>query len=178
MKIVLLTGSPHKTGTSRLLAEKFMEGAKDAGHEIFLFDTAFSNVHPCIGCDKCECGEKECVFKDDMLILYPKLIEADLIAYATPLYYHGMSAQLKTVIDRYHGIDKQLCGAGKKAVLLVAGASRSTWVMDGIEATYETDLRYLGWKDCGRILAIGCYSREDIEKTDYPDKAYKMGRNL
>lgn len=52
MKIVVLTGSPHKQGTSGLLAEKFIEGAKKAGHEIFRFDAAFSNVHPCIGCDK------------------------------------------------------------------------------------------------------------------------------
>ena len=58
MKIVVLTGSPHKAGTSSLLADCFIRGAEEAGHEIFRFDAAFNNVHPCIGCDKCECGKK------------------------------------------------------------------------------------------------------------------------
>lgn len=178
MKIVLITGSPRKKGTSNLLAEHFIKGAEEAGHEIYRFDAAFSNIHPCIGCDKCKCGDNECVFKDDMLTLYPKLIEADLIAYATPLYYHGVSAQIKSVIDRFHGIDNFLCGAKKKAVLLVCGASPHTWVMDGIVATYETDLKYLNWQDAGKVLAIGCYAREDIEKTDYPNQAYLLGKNL
>ena len=51
MKIVVVTGSPHKQGTSALLADKFIEGAQAAGHEVFRFNAAFEDIHPCQGCD-------------------------------------------------------------------------------------------------------------------------------
>ena len=178
MKIVVITGSPHKNGTSNLLAEEFIKGAKEKGHEIYRFDSAFKKVLPCIGCEKCECGKNQCIFKDDMIGLYPKIIEADIIVYSTPLYYHSFSAQIKAVIDRYHGIDNLICGVPKKAVLMVTAANPNAWVTDGIVLTYKTDLRYLNWDNCGIITAYNCYNREDIEKTDYPKQAYELGNKL
>jgi len=171
MKIVILTGSPHKAGTSSLLADRFIDGAKEAGHEIYRFDTAFEKVHPCIACDKCKCGENSCVFQDDMTKLFPKLIEADLIVFVTPLYYYGPSSKIKAVIDRFYGIDNMLRGADKKAALLVTGTNKLDWAMHGIVGNYIEALRYLGWNDCGKVLARGCCTREDIEKTDYPQQA-------
>ena len=178
MKIFVLTGSPHRNGTSALLADRLTTGMRDAGHEVFRFDAAFGRVHPCIGCDKCECGSRPCVFQDDMAKLYPKLLEADLIAFVTPLYYHGASAQIKMAIDRFHGIDNLLRSRDRKALLAVTAADDNDHIMRGVVATYEETLRYLGWHDCGRLLAKGCYTRADIEKTDYPEKAYLLGRNL
>ena len=156
MNIVIITGSPHKNGTTASLAEQFAKGAAEAGHEIFCFHSAFAKVHPCIGCDKCQTGAAPCVFEDDMLNLIPKLLKADLVVFATPLYYHGFSAQIKAVIDRFHGIDDLIRRTGKRAVLLAAGASPHAWIMDGLKATYHTELRYLGWKDVGMVLAVNC----------------------
>lgn len=178
MKIVVLTGSPHQFGTSFLMAEKFVKGAVTAGHKVFRFDTAFKKIHPCIGCDKCLCGKKPCVFQDDMTELYPKLVEADLVAYVTPLYYHSFSAQIKAAIDRYHGIDDLIRGTGKKSVLIVTAAYPEDWVFQGITSTYETTLKYLGWQDNGRILAFNCHGRSDIEGTNYPNQSYELGRSL
>lgn len=178
MQIVMITGSPHKNGTSALLARRFEEGAREAGHEPFRFDAAFESVHPCIGCDKCGWGAKPCVFRDAMDALYPKLREADLIAFVTPLYYHGPSAQLKAVVDRFHGIDNFLRGADKKAVLIATAADSDVHVTRGLETEYEETLRYLKWRDAGWLLALGCYYLEDIEKTDYPQKAYELGKSL
>ncbi len=62
MKIVVITGSPNRNGASALLAEKFIKGATEAGHEIFRFDAVFKKVHPCIGCLKCNRGDNDCVF--------------------------------------------------------------------------------------------------------------------
>lgn len=73
MRIVVITGSPHKRGTSALLADEFIRGAEEAGHRVYRFDTAFECVHPCIGCETCECGKKPCVFKDGMMPLYDEL---------------------------------------------------------------------------------------------------------
>lgn len=53
MKIVMITGSAHKTGTTAVMAEEFMKGATEAGHEVYRFDSAFKNVHPCIACEHC-----------------------------------------------------------------------------------------------------------------------------
>ncbi len=178
MKLVVLTGSPHKKGTSALLADEFIRGAKESGHEIYRFDAAFACVHPCIGCDACETGKKPCVFKDCMTELYPKLKEADMVVFVSPLYYHGLSSQIKMAIDRFHGIDSELRGADKKAMLIVTAADRRRSIMDGAVGTYREMLRYLKWQDAGTLLAYGCYYREAIEKTEYPEKAYRMGKEL
>ena len=66
MKVVVITGSPHTNGTSAFLAEKIIKGATDAGHEIYRFDAADMDVHPCIACEKCHGEDAVCVFKDDM----------------------------------------------------------------------------------------------------------------
>lgn len=178
MKIVVLTGSPHKAGTSFLLADNFIKGAKASGNDIFRFDAAFESIHPCIACDKCKCGENPCVFQDSMTNLYPRLIEADLIAFVTPLYYYGASAQIKAVIDRFYGIDGLIRNTGKKAVLFVTAGDTKEQIMNGVVGTYKGMLHYLNWQDCGKVLAIDSYTREDIEKTDYPQQAYQLGKNL
>ena len=102
MKIVVVTGSPHKAGTSALLADKFIEGAQSKGHDVFRFNAAFEDIHPCRGCDACgmngPCVQKDAI--EEKLI--HKLVDCDMIVLVTPLYYFGFSAQLKTVIDRFY----------------------------------------------------------------------------
>ncbi len=176
MNMVVITGSPHKKGTSALLTERFLQGAKEGKNNVFLFHGAFEKVHPCIGCDVCGMGKNPCVFHDSMTPLYEALKNADMVVFVTPLYYHGMSAQIKTVIDRFHGIDDLLRHKNKKAILIVTAASDEERIMNGVVGSYEETLHYLGWQNAGTLLAYGCYSREDIEKTDYPKKAYEMGR--
>ena len=176
MYIVMITGSPHKHGTSAQLADAFIRGATENGHTIFRFDTAFECVHPCIGCDTCQCGKKPCVFQDSMNCLYPELKKADMIVFVSPLYYHAMSAQLKMAIDRSHGIDDDLVGTHKKAMLIMTAASSVQSIFDGAVGSYHETLKYLDWDNCGTLLAYGCYERADIEKTEYPQKAYELGK--
>ena len=176
MYIVMITGSPHRHGTSALLADEFIRGATESGHTVFRFDAAFECVHPCIGWDTCQCGRKPCVFQDGMNYLYPELQKADMVVFVSPLYYHGLSAQIKMVIDRFHGIDDDLVGTDKKAILLMTAASSVESIYNGAVGSYIETLKYLGWKDCGVLLAYGCYGRDAIERTDYPQKAYEMGK--
>lgn len=99
MKIAVLTGSPHKNGTTALLADRFIEGARAKGHEVYRFDAAFRNIHPCLGCDACGMSGP-CVHKDDIETeAIQKFMEADIIALVSPVYYFALTAQLKTVID-------------------------------------------------------------------------------
>jgi multimeric flavodoxin WrbA len=113
-KVTILTGSPHKHGSTFLLISEFIRGLEELGAEIFRFDAAFRKVKPCNTCDRCGLGTSPCVFRDDMRELTPHLLDSDLIVFCTPLYYFGFSAQIKTVIDRFYAIDTPING-GKRA---------------------------------------------------------------
>ena len=95
MKIVILFGSPNRSGSTGILADEFTRGAEEKGHEVERFDVCHMNVHPCLGCVKCG-YEGPCVQKDDVELIRQKLLRADMVVFATPLYYYGMSAQLKS----------------------------------------------------------------------------------
>ena len=120
MKILLLTGSPHKKGTTAALASAFDRGAAEAGHQLTRFDTAFMKIAPCLGCDGCKRGEKVCVQKDDSQLLMNEMRQADYIVFATPVYWWGMTAQLKLAIDRLYADSSVL--KGKPIGLIVTGA--------------------------------------------------------
>ena len=177
MKITIITGSPHKNGTSSLLADEFIRGAKEKGHEIFRFDAAFEAVHSCLGCDYCS-STGHCIHKDSIEKLIPYLKEADIVVFVTPLYYFGMSAQLKIVIDRFYAINDILMGSSKKAILLSTAYDNHKWTFEALEHHYKTIVNYLGWKDIGILLAGGCGNRSMIEHSSYPEKAYEMGKKL
>ena len=177
MKVTVITGSAHKKGTSALLADKFIEGAKEAGHEVFRFDAAFENVKPCLACEYCSNHDSECIHKDSMNTLGEKLIDTDLVVFVTPLYYYGMTAQIKAVIDRLHATNAKLAG-NKKAMLLATSYGSDDLTMEPLEKTYEAMLSFLNWKDEGTLFATGCPVREVIEQTGYPEQAYKMGKNI
>ena len=118
MKIVVINSSPHseEQSTSRYLAQKFIDGAKSAGHEIFIFDAANEETHPCKGCDHCGM-DGDCIFNDAIQTkLMPQMLEADLLVLVTPLYYFGMSAQLKTIVDRFYSRTTKL--GGKKSMII------------------------------------------------------------
>ena len=178
MNIVILNGSPHKKGTNAYLLDEFIHGAKEAGHSIYRFDAAFKKVHPCIACDKCGCGDNPCVFRDDMIELWPELENADIVVFASPLYYYSATAQLLSVVARFYAIDKRLKGSGKKGMFISSGTNPSDWAMLGIQRNYEEALMYLEWKDIGRVLARGCKTREDAEEKGFGTMAYELGRNL
>ena len=91
MKITVLTGSPRKNGTSNYLADEFIRGAKENGHEVFRFDTARSDVKNCMACQSCAMGSKPCIHKDDFVELRENILNSDVIVFVTPIYYFGMT---------------------------------------------------------------------------------------
>lgn len=176
MNIVVVTGSPHQHGTSFLLADKFIEGAQSAGHNVFRFNAAFEETHPCQGCDHCGM-DGDCIYNDAIQQkLMPKMLEMDVIALITPLYYYGMSAQLKTVVDRFYSRTGRL--TGKKSILMATAYNSADWTMNALVDHYDTLARYMNWTDVGKVLAIGCGARSLIEKSPFPDQAYQLGASL
>ncbi|URZ00495.1 flavodoxin family protein [Clostridium felsineum] len=177
MKITVITGSPRRKGTSALLADKFIEGAKDTGHEVLRFDAAFEDVKPCLACEYCANHNGECVRRDVMNTWYDKMIASDMVVFVTPLYYYAMSTQIKTVIDRFHANNGKLAG-NKKAMIFATSYGADDWTMEALEKNYESILRFMNWEDAGKLFAIGCPSREIIENSEFPSKAYEFGKNI
>lgn len=178
MKIVVLTGSPHKKGTSKVLADEFTRGAEEIGHEVFRFNSDFEDVTPCKGCDYCKSHDNQCIKKDAMEDLNPKLLEADLIVFVSPLYYFGFTAQIKTVIDRFYAKNPLLIEQTKKTILLATSADNKDWTMNALVDNYKNIIKYFDWEDQGIILAKGCGVKEMIDISDYPQKAYELGKSL
>lgn len=176
MKIVVITGSPHRNGTSALLADKFIEGAQSAGHEVYRFNSAFEETHPCLACGRCgrdgACIQNDAIEKN----LMPQLLEADLIVLITPLYYYGMSTQIKTVIDRFYARMDKL--RNKKSILMATAWNSADWTMTSLVDHYESLVQYLKWQDVGKVLAVGCGYRSAIERSEFPNQAYQMGASL
>lgn len=161
-----------------MLVDEFIRGASEAGHNVFRFDAAFKDVSPCLACDACGIGSAPCIQNDAMEELNPHLLEADAVVLVTPLYYFGMSAQLKTVIDRFYATNNQLMGSGKKAFLMATSYDADDWTMKALVTHYQTIVKYLKWSDEGALLATGCGSRSDIERTKFPAMAYQMGKEI
>ena len=176
MKILVLTGSPRKGGNSATLADHFIRGAKEAGHSIERFDAAFKNVHPCIACNACGM-DGPCVFKDDFEFVRKHIIDADCVVFATPMYYFGISAQLKAVIDRFYAINGSI-HVPKKAVLLMTYANTAASEAVPIKSHYDVLLKYLGWTDAGQVIAPGVWPVGAIERTKYPEQAYRLGKEI
>ncbi len=109
-----INGSPRKNGNSNHLAEQFIKGAREAGHEVFRFDSAFQKVEGCMACNRCGM-DGPCVLKDDFELVRPRLVEADMVVFATPMYYfRHFSPAEKKVIDRFYAINGQIKGVHKK----------------------------------------------------------------
>lgn len=176
MKILVITGSPRKNGNSNTLADNFIKGAKEAGHIVERFDAAFKNVHPCVACNKCGMNG-ECVFKDDFEFVKNNIINSDAVVFTTPMYYFGISSQIKTVIDRFYAINGKI-HVPKKAILIVTYADHSIKDAHPIISHYETLLEYLGWSDSGKIIVPDVWKEGDINNTQYPEQAYKLGKNI
>ncbi len=177
MKIVVLMGSPNKKGSTDILVENFVKGAEEAGNSVEVIDVAHMNIHPCIGCVRCG-YEGPCVQKDDNEIIRRKLLASDMVVFATPLYYYGMSAQLKIVTDRFCVYNSSLNSRHLKSALLTVAWNADDWTFDALEAHYRTLVRYINFDDCGMVLGYGCGSPSMTKRSRYPEEAYRLGRSL
>ena len=179
MKIVVLESSPHKHGASNRLADAFIKGAQEAGHETLVIDTARLNLHPYLGCPKEKCtGNNDCIQKDDWHILRDGIMSCDMVVYVTPVYFYDMSAQLKVAMDRFHCFYEKLKTKNIKSALIATACRTDDEVMNYLHNIYQGLVRYLKYEDCGEILATGVgYSNID-ENSEFLKQAYELGKNL
>lgn len=175
-KVLIISSSPRKGGNSEKLVQEFERGAKEAGHEVETIYLREHPVAPCIGCYACQ-KTGHCVQKDEGEAIVRKMLAADVIVFATPVYFYGPSAQIKALIDRSVVVYPTI--TGKDYYYLMTMAETDVEMFEG------TIKGLNGFLDCyegstlkGMVKAKGVYERGEIDSTDYPEEAYKLGKSI
>ncbi|MBP5201091.1 MAG: flavodoxin family protein [Schwartzia sp.] len=176
-KIVILMGSPRKGGNTDLLAHAFAEGAS-AKHEVELIPVADYKIDPCIGCNSCFSREDHsCFQKDDMAKIYEKMKQADTLVIASPVYFYGISAQLKALVDRFHNPIRNDFPL-KRLGLILVGADKLPTLFDSMLLQYKMTLEYFHLESIGTVLVRGAQDKGDVHKTDGLKQARELGEKL
>lgn len=177
MKILMLLGSPRPEGTTAVLADAFRKGAEESGNHVEEISCAKLHIHPCIGCGNCH-RHGVCVWTDDMPKVEKKVLESDVLVYVTPVYYAGVTAQLKTVMDRFYSFNSKFREKRPRLALITAAHEKVLSSTSVVVAQYEELLRYFPAEDLGRVNALGTGGPEDLEGTGYTEEAYALGCSI
>lgn len=171
--ILIISSSPRKNGNSQMLCEQFKRGAEEKGHTVTLIRLMEKKIGFCRACDGCMRNDGTCVLNDDMEEILKLFQKADVIVLATPVYFYGISAQMKTFIDRTYPIWQHL---GKKEVYYIISAGlgediieRSLGDLDGFVEHLEE------YRIAGRIYATDVMEAGLVKNLDVFEKAYQMG---
>ena len=101
-----------------------------------------------------------------------------MVVFATPLYYYGMSAQLKTLVDRFCAFNASLTRKRMRSALLAVAWNSDSWTFEALEAHYRTLVRYLDFRDMGMILGGGCGTPSMTRNSRCIRQAYELGKSL
>lgn len=171
--ILIISSSPRKGGNSDLLCDEFMTGAREAGHRVEKIRLSERHINYCRGCGACN-DTHVCLQKDDMEELLDKLVEADVIVFATPVYFYTVSGQIKTFIDRT--VPRYLEIRDKEFYFILAAAEDDR---SNMERTVEC---FRGFLDCldgaiekGTVYGIGAWKVGDIKGHPAVEEARLMG---
>lgn len=174
-KILVLSASPRRGGNSDQLCDQFIRGAGEAGHQaekIFLGD---KRIGYCSACDACQGNGGRCVQQDDMAGILGKMMDADVIVMATPVYFYTMNGLMKTLIDRTYARYADM--VGKEFYFIMTAAVKRK---DLLERTLEG---FRGFTSClgrvkekGVIYGTGAWNVGDITASPAMGQAYEMGK--
>ena len=156
MKVLIFNGSPRPKGNTKQMIQAFCEGLETAGHEYGVYDVCKMNIHGCLACEYCHTkGNGQCVQKDDMQYVYHELQEAEMLVIASPIYYRGLSGQLKCTIDRFYAAAYPNKPEKLKKVAMFL-SSGDPDMYDGALFSYKGDfLDYLQLEDMGVFTTHG-----------------------
>jgi multimeric flavodoxin WrbA len=162
---------------SDLLCDEFVRGAKDAGHDAEKIALKDLHINYCTGCGACLNGEKPCPQKDDMAELLDKMVKADDIVLATPVYFYTMSAQMKTMIDRACARYTAITDKGFHFIVTAADGSAAN-MNRTIESFRGFTSCLEGAKEKTVILGTGVYKPGEIKGKHSMKDAYNAGHSL
>lgn len=174
--IVILSGSPRKNGNTNLLCRQFQQGAEEAGHSVRFIPLAEKRIGFCRACDVCMRNGGACIQKDDMENILCAFQQADVVVLATPVYFYGVSAQMKACIDRTYPIWQHL---GRKEVYYIVSAglgediiARSLGDLDGFVEHFEQ------YEIKGRLYASNAMEAGAVRTLPVMEAAYQAGLHV
>ena len=177
-KIVVLSTSFRLGSNSHLLAEQFAKGARAAGHQVELVSLCGKEIKYCVGCMSCQTTGR-CIFKDDVVAIMESVLAADVVCWATPIYYYEMSGQMKTLIDRLNPMYPKDYRFRDVYLLTTAAEDEPDFTPKRAEAGLQ------GWIDCygmcslkGHLFCGGVNAPKEIEGNPKLLEAYEMGKNV
>jgi multimeric flavodoxin WrbA len=186
MKVLGIMGSPRRKSNTDILLDKALEGAKAAGAEVEKVLVSKLKISPCLEIYACR-KDGNCSIKDDMQLLYEKIMETDHIAFASPIFFYGITSQAKAIIDRCQAlwIRKHVLGMGKednrvrRGVFISVGATQGKKLFDGAVLTVKYFFDAIGVKYSGDLLVRGVDKKGQIE--EHPaalEDAFRLGQEL
>lgn len=175
-RVLIISGSPRINGNTNTLCEEIERGCIDSGNHVDFVILAKCRINYCLACDYCMRNDHVCVQNDDMKDIIELFKRADVLVLATPVYFYGISAQMKAFIDRMYPIWQTL---GKKDVYYVVSAglgldiiNRSLSDLDGfVEHLEEYEIK-------GRLYATNVMERGMVKGTSLISEAYNLGKNM
>lgn len=179
-KVAILNGSPHKHGNTSLLVDAFAEGARSAGNEVRELWLQGLGIHGCLGCYGGHSSrEHPCTQHDGMDEVYPAVREAEVLVFASPLYFWTLSSQLRSATDRLfalaEGDGNLLSGQGRSvALLMVAGGTD----FDAVPEYFDRLAKRMQWKNMGQVLAGGYNAAGDIKDAPELEQARDLGASI
>lgn len=176
-KVLILSGSPRKNGNSDLLCDEFMRGAVENGNKVEKIRVAEKKIGYCRACYYCRQNNGVCAIKDDMAEVLQKMIDADVIVLASPVYFYSIDAQLKALIDRtvarwLEVRDKEFYYIATMADETISSADTTIACFKGYAECVE------GAKEMGIICGAGVYEKGEIKGTSAMQQAYEMGKSV
>lgn len=176
-KVLILSGSPRKGGNSDLLCDEFLRGAREAGHSVEKIRVVEKKVAPCSACYYCRQSGGVCARKDDMAEILQKMIDADVLVLASPVYFYSIDAQLKAVIDRT--VARWLEVENKEFYYIVTMADEELESADTTLACFRGYAACVkGAKEKGVIIGSGAYEPGKVKNSPAMARAYEMGRSV
>ena len=189
-KILIIQGGGRTNGNTDQLVKAFAKGAVDAGHDTEIISLIKNEIKGCLGCNACRYG-KPCIQKDGFNEIVPKIKEADLLVFASPLYFWTISSRIKAFIERFYCIAEEDNEPPlgryerypeKDCALLMTAADNFFWTFEQAVSYYKfTLVNYIGFRDKGMLLAGGCgdtNGKPQIDKTEHLTAAYQFGRKI
>ena len=165
MNILVLNGSPRPQGNTWKMVTAFRESAEKAGHKVNVVNVCRKNIKGCLACEYCHGkGQGQCIQKDDMQEVYGYLRDANMLILASPIYYHGISGQLKCTIDRFYSALSPTAPVSrtKTAMFLSSGDPE---MYEGAKFSFEGDfLGYLGLENKGMYTCAGDVKESVLEE--------------
>lgn len=176
MKVLAVSASPRNGGNSDVLCDQFLKGAAEAGHQTEKIRLGSKDISPCAACYGCR-KTKTCVRKDDMGEILQKMVEADIIVLATPVYFYSMSAQMKIFIDRC--LPRYTEIKGKAFYYIVTAADPQHSAADETLAGLRGFLRCLPEsQEKDIIYGTGTWDMNDVYQHPAYERAYEIGKTV